>query len=107
MINVTPMAAEKISIGAGAAVGFLLGAGDMQEADQYGDTSGLSIGVDAGVGYHVTPMVAVRADFRLTSLGLSFDGNGARSNPNMDDTVEVSGGRDTYMGGALALAVLY
>ena len=54
----------------------------------------LGVDVEAGADYRLSSKLLVRGALRLTTLGFTFDGDGALATMQM-----VSGARDTYFGG--------
>jgi outer membrane biosynthesis protein TonB len=88
----------KMMAGADLSVGIVTNTGELQQAEQFGTASVLAIEFNGLFSYALTKSIDLRADLRVTTFGFSFEGTGAISNPNMDDTVEVPSGRDTYFG---------
>lgn len=84
-------------------------AGDIQNADQYGQMTVTSI--DGYLGFDITFMkrFAIRLAGQYTQVGMSFKGTGALSNGNTGDPTmkDVGGATDKYYGGYLSLGVIY
>jgi hypothetical protein len=87
----------------------ILGAGQIQNPDQYGPASVLGFEGALGVDYLITRNIFARAAFRAETIGFNFDGTGMLSNARDGDptTKDVVGARDTYLGGMATVGYLY
>jgi hypothetical protein len=83
--------------------------GPIQDPTQYGAASVLGFEGAAGVDYLITPSIFARAAFRFETIGYTFKGTGTQSNArdNMPMTQDVSGARDSYIGGMATVGYLY
>lgn len=84
-------------------------AGQIQNADQYGDASLLGVEGALGVDYSITRNIFARAAFRAETIGYTFKGTGPLSNMRDGDptTKDVTGARDSYLGGMATVGYLY
>ncbi len=106
-VSVRYASSPKLTIGGGAAFLLVLNAGEMQQAEEYGAAKVTGLDLDVGVSYLVAPKIVVAAEGRYTTFGFAFDGTGALSNPDGDAVVDVPGGRDSYVGGAVTASYLF
>jgi opacity protein-like surface antigen len=100
---------RKIIAGLDARRMLISGAGQIQDAAQYGDAKLYGYEVAAGFDYAITGNIFARAAFRYESIGYSFTGTGTLSNARDGDpmTKDVSSARDSYIGGIATLGLAY
>jgi hypothetical protein len=96
---------------AGVEVKFMLvtSAGRIESPTQYGGTRAIGIEGAFAVDYRITHNVFARVAFRAETLQLTFDGTGELATMRDDDpaTQDVSGARDSYVGGLVTAGYLY
>jgi hypothetical protein len=92
----------KLSVGGGLRVGLALGAGELQDSASYGKTTVLPIDVSAGAAYQLTRAISVNLELALVTVGMTFREATMRTDLDQDGVIDVGGGRDTYVGGALS-----
>jgi hypothetical protein len=100
---------SKIIAGLDAKLMLITGTGQIQDPMQYGAASVLGFEGALGVDYLITRNSFARAAFRYETIGLTFNGTGMLSNARDGDptTVDVSGARDSYIGGMVTVGYLY
>jgi len=100
---------EKLIAGLDLKLMAVTGAGQIQNADQYGSASVLGVEGALAVDYLFTRNIFARAAFRLETIGYTFKGTGTLSNARDGNpaTVDVAGARDTYIGGLVTVGYLY
>ncbi|WP_428267725.1 hypothetical protein [Haliangium sp.] len=89
-----------LAVTADARLLLVLGAGEVEDMDEYGGTSS-SLGFDIGaeVEYEILPRLSVRGALRFVDVTLAFDGTGARTDRDGNAaTQEVDGITDYYIG---------
>ena len=84
-------------------------AGPIQDPMQYGSASVLGFEGAIGADYLITRNIFARAAFRFETIGLGFQGNGtmATSRDGQPTTLDVTGARDSYIGGLVTAGYLY
>jgi hypothetical protein len=99
----------RIAAGLDARVLLITGTGQIQDLMQYGAASVLGFEGSFGVDYLITRNVFARAAFRYETIGFSFKGNGALSSGRDGDpmTKDVTGARDSYIGGMATIGYVY
>ncbi|HET7500160.1 MAG TPA: hypothetical protein VFK02_04130 [Kofleriaceae bacterium] len=99
----------RIVAGLDARLMLITGTGQIQDPSQYGAASVLGFEGDLAVDYLITPSVFARAAFRFETIGYSFTGNGTLSSARDGDpmTQDVTGARDSYIGGMATVGYLY
>jgi hypothetical protein len=100
-------AAPKIAIDAKLGFMAITNTGEIQKPDQYGAATVSGVEGDVGVSYRFANNLFARAAFSFETIGFSFKGTGMLSDPNGDMMKDVSGARDTYLGGSVTAGVLY
>lgn len=100
-------AAPKIAIDVKLGFMAITDTGQIQKPDQYGAATVSGVEGDLGVSYAFAPKLYARAAFSFETIGYAFKGSGTLADPDGDMTQDVSGARDTYLGGSLAVGVLY
>ena len=99
---------SKFAFSAELAVMLVTDAGAIEAPDQYGGASVLGFDGDIGAEYMFSRSLFGRLSFRFTTVGFSFVGNGAQSqNRDGEGVQDVSGARDTYLGGAATVGYLF
>ncbi len=82
--------------------------GQMQRPDQYGGAKVSGIEGEIGGDYALTKTLFARAAIKFETIGFKFNGSGMLTTGRDGDTdVDVSGARDTYLGGAVTVGYLY
>lgn len=84
-------------------------AGQIQQPEQYGTASVLGVEGAVAIDYLFGGGMFARAAFRYETIGYSFKGNGEMTN-NRDGvgaTQDVTGARDTYLGGLATVGYVY
>src|ERR1700689_271376 len=84
--------------------------GDISTTAEYGPTTGSGIEGGIGLDYSFTSNIFARASFRAETIGMAFspNPNGLTNNRDGDPTTQdVSGARDTYIGGSVTVGYLY
>ena len=84
----------------------LTGAGDIVTLGEYGQAKITGLEAMGGFDIVVTSKIAVKVTGQYTRIGYVFTGNGAMANDGAGHTT-VGGAADSYIGGALTLAVFY
>lgn len=100
-------AAPKIAIDVKLGFMAITDTGQIQKPDQYGAATVSGVEGDLGLSYAFATKLYARAAFSFETIGYAFKGTGALADPDGDMTQDVSGARDTYLGGSLAIGVLY
>jgi hypothetical protein len=100
---------SRIALSAGARALLLLGAGDIQEADQYGSATAFGADATAGLDVMLTSRFLLNLSAVASLVQLEFDGNGelARGRDQDDASVDVGTASDRYLGGTASLGVLF
>jgi hypothetical protein len=86
---------------------FVLDAGQIENADRYGDGSTIAFDVDVAGEVKLTSNLLARVGGRFTQVGLSFDGNGDLTDPSDDGTQDVTSATDRYYGFYATAGVLF
>ena len=90
---------------------FLLvtGAGDMQQASEYGASTITGYDVDVGFEYKLNANACVRAGGRFTGISLDFDGSGTLTTDRDGDgnSQDVLSASDQFVGGYLVAGYLF
>ncbi|MBA3454242.1 MAG: hypothetical protein H0T42_14210, partial [Deltaproteobacteria bacterium] len=85
--------------------------GDIQSSDQYGPATVTGFEGEVGVDYLLTKNLFVRAAFKFETIGFKFRSGAAKTNlqydGGADNTQDVYGARDNYLGGAATVGYLY
>lgn len=100
-------AAPKIAIDAKLGFMAVTNTGQIQKPDQYGAATVSGIEGDVGLSYAFAKKAYVRAGFSFETIGYAFKGTGMLADPDGDMMQDVTGARDTYLGGSLAIGLLY
>jgi hypothetical protein len=99
----------KITVGAEVRLMVVTSAGRIEAPTQYGDTRAIGIEGALAIDYQITRNVFARVALRAETLRLTFEGNGELATMRDDDpmTQDVSGARDSYVGGLLTAGYVY
>ncbi|MBS1119249.1 MAG: hypothetical protein H6Q90_1477 [Deltaproteobacteria bacterium] len=82
--------------------------GQMQRTDQYGAAKVSGLEAEISGDYAISKALFARAAIKLETIGYAFTGNGMlTTGRDGDPEVDVSGARDTYLGGSVTLGYLY
>jgi hypothetical protein len=83
--------------------------GEIQGTTQYGAASVIGFEGALGADYMITPNIFARAAFRAETIGYKFKGTGMLSNARDGDPTskDVTGARDTYLGGMVTVGYAY
>jgi hypothetical protein len=102
-------ATPKIIVGVDAKFMLVTSTGQIQDPMQYGPSSVLGFEGVAGVDYLITRNIFARAAFRFETIGMTFKGTGTQTNSRDGNamTQDVSGARDSYIGGVATVGYLY
>ena len=100
-------AAPKIAIDAKLGFVAVTNTGQIQKPEQYGAATVSGVEGDLGLSYAFAKKAYARAGFSFETIGYAFKGTGALADPDGDMMQDVSGARDTYLGGSLAVGLLY
>jgi hypothetical protein len=100
---------RRVALSAGARALLLLGAGNIQDADQYGSATAFGGDATAGLDLMLTSRFLLNLSATASLVQLQFDGNGelARGRDQDDASVDVGTASDRYLGGAASLGVLF
>jgi hypothetical protein len=100
---------SRLAVSAGARALFLLAAGDIQNADQYGSAVAYGGDASAGIDVQLTSRFLLNLSVLASLVQLQFDGNGelARGRDQDDASVDVGTASDRYLGGAASLGVVF
>lgn len=100
---------SRLAVSAGARALLLLGAGDIQNADQYGSAVAYGGDASAGIDVQLTSRFLLNLSVLASLVQLQFDGNGelARGRDQDDASVDVGTASDRYLGGAASLGVVF
>jgi hypothetical protein len=84
-------------------------AGQIQQPEQYGTASVLGLEGAVAIDYVFGGGLFARAAFRYETIGYSFKGNGELTNnrDGVGTTQDVTGARDTYLGGLATVGYVY
>ena len=99
----------KITLLADAAFHAITDTGAIQQPDQYGASTVTGFEINAGLDYALTKNIFARAQFRYETIGFKFKGDPV-SMTHMRDTdpeQDVTGAKDTYVGGTATIGYLY
>jgi hypothetical protein len=91
----------KLAFGAHVRFLAILGTGEIQELEQYGQAKILAFDGDIGADYALTSSIGLRLGARLAQLQFTFAGNGALNDRDGDGEQDVAGATDRYLGGYL------
>jgi hypothetical protein len=98
----------KLTINVSAGFMIITNSGQIQNTDQYGSSSAKGFEGELGADYMLGRALFLRASLKAETIGFSFDGSGAlTTNRDGDTAQDVSGARDTYLGGAITVGYLY
>jgi hypothetical protein len=102
-------ATPKIIVGADLKFMLVTSTGPIQDPMQYGSSSVLGFEGAASVDYLITRNIFARAAFRFETIGMTFKGNGTQTNMRDGNamTQDVSGARDSYLGGVATVGYVY
>ncbi|HEX3761538.1 MAG TPA: hypothetical protein VHW23_22730 [Kofleriaceae bacterium] len=100
---------SKLTLGADAKLLLITSTGMIQDPDQYGTASVFGFDGTLGADYLVTPNIFVRAAGRYEFINFTFKGTGVQSNGRDGDptTQDVSGAKDSYLGGMVTVGYVY
>jgi hypothetical protein len=101
--------ADKVAVTAAVAGMLLLGAGEIQQIDQYGTATLTGIDADAGLEIVATPRIVVRVVGRIAAIGYDFAGDGEQTygRDGDPDTIDIGGALDRYLGGQVTVGYLF
>jgi hypothetical protein len=85
----------------------VLDAGQIQDADRYGDSSSLAFDADLAGELKLTSSLLARVGARFTQIGLDFDGSGDQTDPTGDGSQDVTAATDRYFGVYATAGVLF
>jgi len=111
-IGLRYMLSTSLSMGADVRGLLVTSSGEIgtQDAENgYGEATVTGFDAGAAADYLITDRLFARLGLRATLIGFSFKGGGDNLSNNRDDntaTVDVSGARDTYLGGFLTVGYL-
>ncbi len=99
----------KIALLADARFLLITGAGDMQQASEYGASTITGYDFDVGFEYKVNPKASVRVGGRFTGINLDFDGSGALTTDRDGDgsSQDVLSASDQFVGGYVVAGYLF
>lgn len=102
-------ATPKLIVGADLKFMLVTSTGPIQAPTQYGSSSVLGFEGAAGVDYLITRNIFARAAFRFETIGMTFKGNGTQTTMRDGNamTQDVSGARDSYLGGVVTAGYVY
>jgi hypothetical protein len=87
----------------------VLSTGDIQLPNQYGTAQVFGIEGALSADYQISRSVFARAAFHYETIGHTFQGNGTLSNARDGDpsTPDVTGARDSYLGGSATVGAAF
>ncbi len=86
---------------------YVLDAGQIQDDDQYGETSVFAFEADLGGELKLTDNLIARAGARYAQYSLDFEGNGDLTDRTGDGMQDVTAARDRYLGVYATAGVLF
>jgi TolB-like protein len=98
---------ERLAVLAEGRYVHVLDAGQIEDADRYGDASVFAFDADLGAELMVMPNLVARAGARFTQYSLEFDGQGALTERTDDGTQDVTAASDRYLGFYATAGVLF
>jgi len=99
---------EKVVLNLDAAFMLITNTGAIQKADSYGPATVSGFEGEIGLDYMFTKALFARAAFRFETIGYTFKGGAnMSSNRDADETQDVAGARDSYLGGLATVGYVY
>jgi opacity protein-like surface antigen len=101
--------APKITLLADAAFHAITNTGDIQTPAQYGASTVTGFEVNAGVDYALSPSLFVRVSGRYETISFKFKGDpmSMTHTRDTDPDQDVTGAKDSYLGGTATIGYLY
>lgn len=98
---------ERLALLAEAHYIYVLDAGQIQEADQYGESSVFAFEGDLGAELKLTDNLVARTGVRYSQYSLDFEGEGDLTDRTGDGMQDVNAARDRYLGVYATAGVLF